>query len=76
MPPVNTSWAVAQLEGGQARQSKFLRLLGAKSADATNYFAPSETSAIKKREEGLEHQYNVGMMMKMEPGLKRKGLGA
>ena len=84
MGPVHTDWAAAQLQGGDARKAKFLRLLGAKPQPTTSTLdstKPKTTSGvdlsvIRKREKDLEHQFNTGLMMKTEPGSKRRGLGA
>ncbi|KAI5811513.1 hypothetical protein DFH27DRAFT_32217 [Peziza echinospora] len=73
---VNTNWqsAAADLQGGDARQSKFLRLLGAKSAAPIT--ADKKNTDVRKREAELEQQFNTGLLMKSEPGKKRRGLGA
>ncbi|KAF8468976.1 hypothetical protein BDZ91DRAFT_80530 [Kalaharituber pfeilii] len=73
--PVNTNWVQAHLEGGSARKSKFLRLLGAKPAAIINS-TTTDVKSIKKREEELERQFNAGVLMSTEPGFKRRCLGA
>jgi len=71
-------WQVDDLEGGSARQAKFLRLLGGKKAGAT---APAThgskgTSDSTKAEADIQRQFEAGMKMKNEGGSKRRGLGA
>lgn len=76
--PVNTKWAAvaAQLQGGDSRQSKFLRLLGAKTVIDPKQTPKPDTGTVHKREAELEQQFNTGMLMKTEPGFKRRGLGS
>jgi hypothetical protein len=70
-------WNATELSGGDARQSKFLRLLGAgKAGDVTVSAKPTRTTSVKQREEELEKQFNAGLKMRNEPNGKRKGLGA
>jgi hypothetical protein len=73
-----TKWNAAELSGGDARQSKFMRLLGAgKPGDAAVPVKPSSSgSSIKTREQELEKQFNAGLKMAHEPNAKRRGLGA
>lgn len=66
------------LEGGSARQDKFLRLLGGKKAGAS-IAKPGSIAAGKngsvKAEAAIQRQYEAGMQLK-ESGQKRRGLGA
>ncbi|OBS18664.1 hypothetical protein FPOA_10391 [Fusarium poae] len=73
-------WQVDGLEGGSARQAKFLRLLGGKKAGAAAPAAHSSatkgTSDSTKAEADIQKQFEAGMKMKNEAGSKRRGLGA
>lgn len=71
-------WQVDDLEGGSARQAKFLRLLGGKKAGATAPAAHSSKGASDstKAEADIQRQFEAGMKMKNEGGSKRRGLGA
>jgi hypothetical protein len=71
-------WQVDDLEGGSARQAKFLRLLGGKKAGATAPAAHGSkgTSDSTKAEADIQRQFEAGMKMKNEGGSKRRGLGA
>lgn len=66
------------LEGGSARQDKFLRLLGGKKAGASiakpGSIATSKNGSVKA-EAAIQRQYEAGMQLK-ESGQKRRGLGA
>lgn len=66
------------LEGGSARQDKFLRLLGGKKAGASiakpGSIATSKNDSVKA-EAAIQRQYEAGMQLK-ESGQKRRGLGA
>ncbi|KAH6606346.1 hypothetical protein Trco_005499 [Trichoderma cornu-damae] len=66
------------LEGGAARQDKFLRLLGGKKAGASTA-KPGGITASKgdsvRAEAAIQRQYEAGMLLK-ESGHKRRGLGA
>ncbi|KAM6487051.1 hypothetical protein HDV62DRAFT_140844 [Trichoderma sp. SZMC 28011] len=66
------------LEGGAARQDKFLRLLGGKKAGA-NATKPGSMASGKgnsvRAEAAIQQQFEAGMMLK-ESGHKRRGLGA
>lgn len=66
------------LEGGSARQDKFLRLLGGKKAGASiakpGNIAASKNDSVKA-EADIQRQYEAGMQLK-ESGQKRRGLGA
>ncbi|PNP55136.1 hypothetical protein THARTR1_04825 [Trichoderma harzianum] len=66
------------LEGGAARQDKFLRLLGGKKAgvNATKpgSMASSQGNSVRA-EAAIQQQFEAGMMLK-ESGHKRRGLGA
>lgn len=69
---------VQGLEGGSARQDKFLRLLGGKKAGASiakpGSIATSKNDSVKA-EAAIQRQYEAGMQLK-ESGQKRRGLGA
>lgn len=70
-------WNSAELSGGDARQSKFLRLLGAgKSGALSNVSKQDDTGSSRFREQELEKQFNAGIKIKNEPNGKRRGLGA
>ena len=72
-----TKWNAAELAGGDERQSKFLRLLGAKNVkDIVAAGKPPASTSIKQRDQELEKQFNQGIKMKNEPNGKRRGLGA
>ncbi|KAI8714245.1 Small acidic protein [Fusarium sp. LHS14.1] len=74
-------WHVDEVEGGSARQAKFLRLLGGKKGGASTG-APTTSHASKgqsdstKAEAEIQKQFEAGMKMKNEGGSKRRGLGA
>lgn len=72
-------WNVGGLEGGSSRQSKFMRLLGAKKAGITapvvEVAKPGEDKTAKMADE-LERQFDAGRRMKYESGGQKKGLGA
>ncbi|KAL2676706.1 hypothetical protein Neosp_010470 [[Neocosmospora] mangrovei] len=74
-------WHVDEVEGGSARQAKFLRLLGGKKGGASTG-APATSHASKgqsdstKAEAEIQKQFEAGMKMKNEGGSKRRGLGA
>lgn len=75
-------WHVGDLSGGEARQEKYLRLLGGgKKTDAGD--KKKEKKAGKKAlsdpiraEQDIERQFEAGMKMKIERGGGKKGLGA
>ncbi|KAI9158764.1 hypothetical protein HJFPF1_06762 [Paramyrothecium foliicola] len=71
-------WSVGELDGGGARQAKFLRLLGGKKAGGAAQ--PSNISKGKsdstKAEADIQRQFEAGMKMKMEASGQRRGLGA
>ncbi|KAK3358960.1 small acidic protein family-domain-containing protein [Lasiosphaeria hispida] len=80
-------WNVQELGGGSSRQSKFMRLLGAKKvgADVTAIPAAGAKGAvgsarpkfdINNVSNDLEKQFETGVRMKFEAGAKRRGLGA
>ena len=73
-------WHVEDLDGGSARQQKFLRLLGGKKAGAaggvTTSHAPKGKSDSTKAEADIQRQFEAGMKAKAEGGSKRRGLGA
>ncbi|KAH6892049.1 small acidic protein family-domain-containing protein [Thelonectria olida] len=72
-------WQVGDLDGGAARQAKFMRLLGGKKSGAS---APAASNVSKgksdstKAEADIQRQFEAGMKMKNEGGSKRRGLGA
>lgn len=73
-------WHVEELDGGSARQQKFLRLLGGKRAGAasdipTTSHAKGKSDVVKAEAE-IQRQFEEGMKMKAEGGSKRRGLGA
>jgi hypothetical protein len=71
-------WQVDDLEGGSARQAKFLRLLGGKKAGAS-VATPHNTKGASnstKAEADIQKQFEAGMKMKNDGGSKRRGLGA
>ncbi|KAL6881545.1 hypothetical protein J3F83DRAFT_722667 [Trichoderma novae-zelandiae] len=67
------------LEGGKARQDKFLRLLGGKKAGVSaakpGSIASKNQGNSVRAEAAIQQQYEAGMALK-ESGLKRRGLGA
>lgn len=69
-------WNAAEISGGDTRQSKFLRLLGAGRTEHTVVGVKPSGAAdlIKQQEQDLEKQFIAGLKMKNEG--KRKGLGA
>lgn len=74
------AWNVGALDGGAARQAKFMRLLGGKKATATASAATSaggrphfDIGAVTNQ---LEQQFEAGRRMKFDMGGQRKGLGA
>ena len=69
-------WNAAEISGGNTRQSKFLRLLGAgKTEHVAVGINPSGAAvSIKQQEQDLERQFVAGLKMRNEG--KRKGLGA
>ena len=83
-------WNVPGLDGGPARQDRFLRLLGGKKAGLAVVKAPDEKTGgksggdgggrerldFKHVEEDLEKQFESSMKAKHEGGHKKKGLGA
>jgi len=81
-------WHVRNLEGGAARQEKFLKLLGGKKAKAAstsgetkaNDSAPTAASRDRLHmghvAEDLEKQFQAGVRMKFEQSGQRRGLGA
>ncbi|KAH7152484.1 small acidic protein family-domain-containing protein [Dactylonectria estremocensis] len=69
-------WQVEDLDGGEARQAKFLRLLGGKKAGAAVAPASKSKSDSTKAEAEIQRQFEAGMKMKNEGGSKRRGLGA
>lgn len=73
------SWNVNQLEGGNARQAKMLRLLGGKkSGVALGNSSKSHDGKLDsaRAEADLQRQFEAGMAAKHEGGAKRRGLGA
>lgn len=73
------NWNISELEGGSARQSKFMRLLGGgkKAADEiAKSGAKSSKSEAASVEEAIERQFQEGMARKSDGGGKRRGLGA
>jgi hypothetical protein len=79
-------WNVSALEGGDARQQKFLRLLGAKQGrgvigggvggTSSTATATGSKQTIASMQSNLERQYESGMRRKDEPGGRKRGLGA
>jgi hypothetical protein len=71
-------WQVDDLEGGSARQAKFLRLLGGKKAGASVAASHNTKGASDstKAEADIQKQFEAGMKMKNDGGSKRRGLGA
>lgn len=75
-------WNIQALDGGKARQNKFLRLMGGKKAGVVETSASSsrkdnkKIAEIKQREEELEKQFNSGMRAKHSSGNGKKGLGS
>lgn len=73
-------WNVGELEGGSARQDKFMRLLGGKksgvAAPGKSGHKPKEQSTSTKAEADIQRQFEAGMKMKAEGAAKRRGLGA
>ncbi|TFB05088.1 hypothetical protein CCMA1212_002439 [Trichoderma ghanense] len=67
------------LEGGKARQDKFLRLLGGKKAGVSaakpGSMASKNTGNSVRAEAAIQQQFEAGMALK-ESGQKRRGLGA
>lgn len=74
-------WNVKELEGGESRQAKFLRLLGGKKAGAAAATKVGAVSSrphldINKASKELEQQFEAGRRMKFDVGGQHKGLGA
>ncbi|CEJ94509.1 hypothetical protein VHEMI10033 [[Torrubiella] hemipterigena] len=73
------NWNISELEGGSARQSKFMRLLGG-GKKAADEIAKSGAKSSKRDslnvEEAIERQFQEGMARKSDGGGKRRGLGA
>ncbi|KAH0493772.1 hypothetical protein TgHK011_000423 [Trichoderma gracile] len=67
------------LEGGKARQDKFLRLLGGKKAGVSaakpGSMASKNPGNSVRAEAAIQQQFEAGMALK-ESGQKRRGLGA
>lgn len=77
------NWNVDELEGGQSRQAKFMRLLGGKKAGASAATDPTSAKKAKKgtsdsikAEAEIRRQFETGMKAKNEGGAHRRGLGA
>ncbi|CAI4210489.1 unnamed protein product [Parascedosporium putredinis] len=73
------NWNVNALEGGAARQSKFMRLLGGgKAGTGQGQGVASSLSGfdVKRVEHDLQRQYDTGLQMKFDGQGKRRGLGA
>ncbi|KAL8340534.1 hypothetical protein RB601_006571 [Gaeumannomyces tritici] len=73
-------WNVDALEGGVARQSKFLKLLGGTKGDAastaTGGGSTAQAGNAGRSEADLLYQFDYGMKMKNEMGGQKRGLGA
>ena len=75
-------WNVDVLEGGSSRQSKFMRLLGAKKQDGAADVAAGAKAGSRPRldinhvTKELEQQFDAGVRMKYEVGGQKRGLGA
>lgn len=75
-------WNVSALEGGSARQAKFLKLLGggkkagAGAAASTHNGHGSSKQDIEKVQTSLEKQFYSGMKMKHDGQGHKRGLGA
>lgn len=77
------NWHVDELEGGQSRQAKFMRLLGGNKGGAV---AATDSPSAKKVKKGksdatkaeadIQRQFETGMKAKNEGGSHRRGLGA
>ncbi|RFU80893.1 hypothetical protein TARUN_1310 [Trichoderma arundinaceum] len=78
LPATTEEFKIEGLEGGSARQDKYLRLLGGKKAGAgaakLGSLAVNKGDSVRA-EAALERQYQAGMLLK-ESGHKRRGLGA
>lgn len=75
-PDSGEQWNVGGLEGGEARQSKFMRLLGGKKGGAAPKAAAKVKADSVKAEAEIQRQFEAGMKAKAEGGERRKGLGA
>jgi len=80
---VASQWGAASLGGGNARQDKFLRLLGAGKNSSLGGSAQRGSVAsgngkidVGKMQSDLERQFEEGNMRKHDGGSKRRGLGA
>lgn len=69
-------WNVGGLEGGSARQSKFMRLLGAKKGGTSLGATTNIKSDSVKAEADIQRQFEDGMKSKNDGTSKRRGLGA
>lgn len=72
------SWHVTDLDGGSARQSKFLRLLGGKKQGMsvpTGAGAAKTASDSTRAEADIRRQFEEGMKIKHDGGSHRRGLG-
>ncbi|EGX92517.1 hypothetical protein CCM_03890 [Cordyceps militaris CM01] len=71
-------WHVTNLDGGPARQSKFLRLLGGKKQGVRVPEAGSSSKSASesaRAEADIQRQFEEGMRMKNDGGSHRRGLG-
>lgn len=70
-------WNIGGLEGGSQRQSKFMRLLGAKKAGiAPTAKQPAGKGSTDRVADELERQFEYGRKMKHESGGQKRGLGS
>lgn len=73
-------WNVDELNGGAARQDKFLRLLGGKKGGAAakeaGQVSKKAASSSVRAEADIQRQFEAGMKAKMENTGQRRGLGA
>jgi hypothetical protein len=73
-------WHVGDLKGGEQRQKKFLRLLGAGRDETETLPGARPVSqshlSMDKVEHDLQKQYDAGLKIKRDGQGQRKGLGA
>lgn len=78
---VASQWNATSLGGGNARQDKFLRLLGAGKGSSLGVNSGQKSVGggkidVGKMQSDLERQFEAGNQRKHDGGSKRRGLGA
>lgn len=77
-PAVAQKWNIQGLEGGSARQAKYLKLLGGgkNGAGAVPTSADAGQLDMGRVQDDLASQFEAGVKMKFDGGNQRRGLGA